>query len=81
MCSFGKNTGRCHDARSSLTEALAHSMASGQLTAEELLQQYCTLVYAQTGNYEETARRVQLDRRTVKSKIDASLLQRLRATL
>jgi DNA-directed RNA polymerase specialized sigma24 family protein len=34
------------------------------------------LVYAQTGSYEETARRLQLDRRTVKSKIDRHLLER-----
>ena len=42
----------------------------GRLTADEMLSRYCTIVYNQTGSYEETARRVQLDRRTVKSKID-----------
>jgi hypothetical protein len=42
------------------------------------LCRYCTLVYAQTGSYLETARRLQLDRRTVKSKIDAQLLEQLR---
>jgi hypothetical protein len=35
------------------------------------------LVYAQTGNYQECARRLQLDRRTVKSRVDATLLERL----
>jgi hypothetical protein len=35
-------------------------------------------VYEQTGSYEETARRLQLDRRTVKGKIDAALLAQLR---
>lgn len=50
----------------------------GSLTADELLQRYCTLVYAQTGNYQEAARRLQLDRRTVKSKIDEELLAELR---
>jgi transcriptional regulator with AAA-type ATPase domain len=42
---------------------------SGRLTADELLGRYCALVYRQTGNYQETARRLGLDRRTVKSRI------------
>jgi len=50
---------------------------AGKLTAAELLSRYCTLVYARTGSYEETARRLDIDRRTVKSKIDAALLERL----
>ena len=49
----------------------------GTLTASELLSRYCTLVYARTGSYEETARRLGMDRRTVKSKVDRSLLARL----
>jgi transcriptional regulator with PAS, ATPase and Fis domain len=49
----------------------------GELTADELLRRYCTLVYSQTKSYEETARRIGLDRRTVKAKIDASLLGRI----
>jgi len=48
------------------------------LTADALVRRYCTLVYAQTGSYEETARRLQLDRRTVKSKIDPALLEDFR---
>jgi hypothetical protein len=43
------------------------------LTADQLISRYCTLVYRQTGSYEETARRVGLDRRTVKSKVDRSV--------
>jgi len=56
----------------------SRSFTHGELTADELLRQYCTLVYEQTGSYEETARRLQLDRRTVKGKIDAALLAQLR---
>lgn len=41
----------------------------GELTADELLRRYCTLVYRQTGSYEETARKIGLDRRTVKAKV------------
>jgi DNA-directed RNA polymerase specialized sigma24 family protein len=44
-----------------------------------MIRRYNTLVYAQTGSYEETARRLQLDRRTVKSKIDLRQLEQLRA--
>src|SRR5438445_12257939 len=60
------------DYRPSLSRAedpFAEDFRSGRLTAEELLARYCTLVYRQTGSYEETARRLKLDRRTVKSKV------------
>lgn len=56
--------------RDSLTDALRHS----RLTADELLRHYCTLVFAETGSYAETARRLDLDRRTVKSKVEADEL-------
>jgi len=52
-------------------ENLSEDLSKGRLTADELLRRYCALVYAETGSYEETARRLKLDRRTVKSKIDA----------
>jgi hypothetical protein len=39
------------------------------MTANELLSRYCTVVYRMTGTYDETARRMGLDRRTVKSKL------------
>jgi DNA-directed RNA polymerase specialized sigma24 family protein len=55
-------------------EALSEDLLHGRLTADELLRRYCTLVYAETGSYEETARCLQLDRRTVKSKIDVPKL-------
>ena len=43
--------------------------AGGQLTAAELLKRYCTLVYEQTRSLEQTAKRLELDRRTVRSKL------------
>jgi transcriptional regulator with AAA-type ATPase domain len=58
-------------------EAMLRDIEHGTLTADELLSTYCTLVYAQTGNYQECARRLQLDRRTVKSRVDETLLTRL----
>jgi DNA-binding NtrC family response regulator len=51
----------------------------GALTASELLTRYCTLVYAQTESYEETARRLGIDRRTVKAKVNQELLAKLSA--
>jgi DNA-binding NtrC family response regulator len=62
----------------SALEEITSAVNDGALTAEELLCRYCTWVYAQTGSYEETARRLQLDRRTVRRKIDPNLLARLR---
>ena len=42
---------------------------AGRLTASELLSRYVTIVYHRTGSYEETARQLGLDRRTVKAKV------------
>lgn len=58
-------------------EAFADAVRQGTLTAKELLRRYCTLVYAETRNYQETARRLGVDRRTVKSHVDLVLLEQL----
>jgi len=50
-------------------EDLAASLRAGQLSADQLLARYCALVYAGTQSYQETARRLGIDRRTVKSKV------------
>ena len=52
-------------------------MQEGTLSADELLGYYCTLVYKQTGSYEKAAKRLGIDRRTVKSKVDPDLLDNL----
>lgn len=39
-----------------------------ELTADEVLSHYCALAYNLTGSYEEAARRIGLDRRTVKAR-------------
>ena len=50
-------------------EGLTADLAAGRLTADELLQRYCSMVYTETHNIEETARRLNLDRRTVKARL------------
>jgi transcriptional regulator with AAA-type ATPase domain len=59
---------------------LASAVRDGAIGAEDLLRRYCTLVYARTGSYEQAARRLGLDRRTVRAKVDPEMLERLRAT-
>jgi len=51
---------------------LANDLRAGRLTAEQALSRYCAIVYRQTGSYEETAGRLGIDRRTVKSKVMSS---------
>ena len=58
-------------------DEIARDFRAGKLSAEEMLSRYCTVVYRQTESYEETARRIGLDRRTVKKKVDGELLIRL----
>ncbi|MES1245254.1 MAG: sigma 54-interacting transcriptional regulator [Acidobacteriota bacterium] len=65
------------EAGARVRDRLAGEYLSGALTADDLLRRYCTLVYAEAGSYEEAARRLGLDRRTVKSRIDPVLLREL----
>jgi transcriptional regulator with AAA-type ATPase domain len=50
-------------------QKIREDFEAGRLTADELISRYATMVYRQTGSYEETARRLGIDRRTVKAKI------------
>jgi hypothetical protein len=59
-------------------EEFAEDARAGRVTAEQLLSRYVTIVYSRCGSYEETARRLELDRRTVKAKVDSAMLERLR---
>ena len=66
---------RDQDAPDDPYSALAAATEQGTLTAEQLLQRYCTLVYARTGSYSEAARELNLDRRTVQRRIDQDYLR------
>jgi DNA-binding NtrC family response regulator len=60
--------------------AFAEAVATGAFDADQLLRRYCTLVYAETGSYSETARRVGIDRKTAQLKVDPAWLAALRGT-
>lgn len=51
-------------------DRFADRFARGELTADEVLNHYARLVYGQCGSYVETARRLGLDRRTVKARVE-----------
>jgi transcriptional regulator with GAF, ATPase, and Fis domain len=51
---------------------LAAALEAGQCTADELLRRYVQRVYQLSGSYEEAARRLALDRRTVKKYVRAA---------
>lgn len=57
---------------------LTDAMAAGELTLDELANAYCTLAYARAGSYEAAAKKLGVDRRTVRSRVDRDLLGRLR---
>jgi DNA-binding NtrC family response regulator len=58
------------DARAAFVDAVL----GGALTVDELVRRYCTLVYAQTRSYQDTARRLGIDRRTARVKVDPAWL-------
>jgi transcriptional regulator with AAA-type ATPase domain len=48
------------------TSSLLSPTEDGEMTARELMEKYCLLLYEKFGTYEEVSRRTRLDRRTVK---------------
>ena len=51
-------------------EALASDMEAGTLTAQQVLEHYCDLLYRRIGTYEGVARIAELDRRTVRKYVE-----------
>lgn len=72
----GASPGRDADA----LEQFALDIRAGNLTADALLTRYVTLVYSRTRSYEETGRRLGLDRRTVKAKVDREVLPKVQGS-
>jgi DNA-binding NtrC family response regulator len=58
-------------------DRLADPLLRAELSAEELLRRYCTLVYVRTGSYSKAAERLGLDRRTVRAHVDPALLAQI----
>ena len=54
-------------------DILAGEFRDASLTATELLSRYCRALYARMGSYEQVARHIELDRRTVKKYIERAL--------
>lgn len=50
---------------------------NGELSMDEVTAHYAAIVYRKTGSYEDAARRLGIDRRTVKAKVEKFLRQEL----
>lgn len=60
-------------------DRLLAQVRGGRLTQEALLSHYCSMLYAETDSIEEVARRLDVDRRTVKNRLNAELVAAYRA--
>ncbi|HJW93254.1 MAG TPA: sigma 54-interacting transcriptional regulator [Thermoanaerobaculia bacterium] len=60
------------DYEPSLMKPKEPAALDGQMTEEQLLRWYTNLVYRQTGSYQETARRLGIDRRTARARCTTS---------
>ncbi len=58
-------------------DSTAAAMETLELTAEEVARRYCTYAFWRKQNYEAAAEQLKLDRRTLRSKVDAQFLKEL----
>jgi len=65
--------------RPKAVDGLLRDMLEGKLSLRDAQRVYATLVYAETNNLVETARRLAIDRGSVPAKIDRALFEQLRA--
>jgi len=54
-------------------DAFFDDFRNAKLTVSDVIAYYAALVYRKTGSYEAAARQLQLDRRTVKAKVQEFL--------
>jgi transcriptional regulator with AAA-type ATPase domain len=62
----------------SVASDLSQEFLDASMDVERLLDVYCTLGYQKTGSFSEAGRRIGIDRRTIKARLDRALLSRLR---
>jgi DNA-binding NtrC family response regulator len=65
-------------ASSTALDRFASEVRAGALTFDELLERYCSLLFARTGNMAETARKLQRHRATVQSRIKPEWVEKFR---
>ena len=67
----GRYTAEVSQAAPGEEEALLDKLRTGELTAAELLAQYCALLYRRLGTYAEVAKRTGLDPRTSRKYVES----------
>jgi DNA-binding NtrC family response regulator len=73
-----RGPGRTPSEHRSVASELSAEFLNAALDVERLLDVYCTLGYEKTGSFSEAGRRLGIDRRTIKARLDRGLLGRLR---
>jgi len=68
----GRYAGDLVDTSQSEEEALLAKLRAGELTASQLLEQYCALLYRRYGTYAEVAKRTGLDPRTSRKYVESA---------
>lgn len=73
-------TGECHPSHLNSADPrlpMGDDYLAVETPLNTIVNRYCTLAYARYGSYLETARQLDMDRRTVKARIDHDLLDKL----
>lgn len=74
----GSDVRQSEDAANRLDAGFIAELSEGKLSLAQLERWYFTRVYFRTGNYQQAARRIGADWRTLKKKVDVELLCRFR---